>query len=230
LPSFYIPRHELLEKLVTAVLTAELDPTRLGSTVTVTGVGGFGKTTLVTTLCHHDVIKARFKGGFVFIKLGLQAPYPVVKLNELYRLIKELDEYCQNYPIFAIAEKCVNIINQMIYYNKVIDDYILQYFLQRMISHTSTYHSYGLFLLPMVKELIYFYQRILHVLDFCSSADIRETVDYIKEEKLNNTLSQIKMNHVIKLQEVCPLYLDDLLSDALKPYNANDYTHSKYNE
>ncbi|XP_065902698.1 uncharacterized protein [Dysidea avara] len=84
LPPFYIPRHELLEELVTAILTTELDPTRMGSTVTVTGVGGFGKTTLVIALCYHDAIKAKFKSGFVFAELGPQACHPLVKLNELY--------------------------------------------------------------------------------------------------------------------------------------------------
>jgi len=84
LPPYYIPRCELLEQLVAAVLTTEVDSTRFGTTVTVTGVGGFGKTTLVTALCHHDAIKAKFKSGFVFVEIGPQTCDPVVQLHQIY--------------------------------------------------------------------------------------------------------------------------------------------------
>ena len=87
LPPNYIPRHELLEELVSAVMKAELEPNRFGSTVTVTGVGGFGKSVLAKALCHHDVIKAKFKCGFVFVELGPKAYDPVVALHQLYHLL-----------------------------------------------------------------------------------------------------------------------------------------------
>ena len=70
LPSNYIRRDELLEELAYAVMTIELEPNRFGSTVTITGVGGFGKSVLAKALCHHEAIKAKFKSGFVFVELG----------------------------------------------------------------------------------------------------------------------------------------------------------------
>ena len=87
LPPNYIPRHELLQELVSAVMKAELESNRFGSTVTITGVGGFGKSVLARALCHHDAIKAKFKSGFVFVQLGPKAFDPVVELHQLYYLL-----------------------------------------------------------------------------------------------------------------------------------------------
>lgn len=52
--------------------------------IAVTGVGGFGKTTIVVTLCHDCRVKKQFTGGVLFIELGPQAPDPKVKLKEIY--------------------------------------------------------------------------------------------------------------------------------------------------
>jgi len=87
LPSNYISRHELLEELVSAVMTTETEPDRFGSTVTITGVGGFGKSVLAKALCHHATIKAKFKSGFIFVELGPKACDPVVELHQLYYLL-----------------------------------------------------------------------------------------------------------------------------------------------
>ena len=55
--------------------------------MTVTGSGGFGKTSIVTALCHDLVIKENFKDGFVFVELGPQATDPSMKLSQLYHLL-----------------------------------------------------------------------------------------------------------------------------------------------
>ena len=52
--------------------------------IAVTGVGGFGKTTIVVTLCHDCRVEKKFTDGVLFIELGPQAPDPKVKLNEIY--------------------------------------------------------------------------------------------------------------------------------------------------
>ena len=87
LPPNYIPRHKLLEELVSAVMTTELEPKIFGSTVTITGVGGFGKSVLAKALCHHDTIKAKFKSGFIFVELGPKTFDPVVELHQWYYLL-----------------------------------------------------------------------------------------------------------------------------------------------
>ena len=90
-----------------------IDPNSYGTSLTVTGAGGFGKTSIVTALCHHSAIKDQFKDGIVFIELGPQATDPSMKLSQLYHLltgdsikpgdanyaeqeINQLTKYCRN--------------------------------------------------------------------------------------------------------------------------------------
>ena len=77
----------LLNEIVTKLSQASIDPNMYGTTVTITGVGGFSKTTVVTALCHHPVVKQHFTDGFVFVELGPQANDPSIKLSQLYHLL-----------------------------------------------------------------------------------------------------------------------------------------------
>ena len=61
-----------------------MDTTSVGTTVTVVGVGGFGKTTVVKSLCNQENIKKHFKDGFVFVELGPQAPDAALELHHIY--------------------------------------------------------------------------------------------------------------------------------------------------
>ena len=60
----------------------------------VTGLGGFGKTTIVTALCHDPRVQKKFTSGFLFIELGPQAADPIIKLNEIY--LDLVGEYISN--------------------------------------------------------------------------------------------------------------------------------------
>jgi len=73
--------------MVTKLCQSTIDPDSYGTSLTVTGAGGFGKTSIVTALCHHPVIKEQFKDGVVFIELGPQATDPSMKLSHLYHLL-----------------------------------------------------------------------------------------------------------------------------------------------
>ena len=61
----------MLEKLATAVVMSRLDPNNCNPTVTITGAGGFGKTTLITAVCYHKVVAEHFNDGFYSLKLVL---------------------------------------------------------------------------------------------------------------------------------------------------------------
>jgi len=57
LPTTTIPRPELLEEMVDKICNTYLNIECYAITLTVTGAGGFGKTTVTTALCHHPTIK-----------------------------------------------------------------------------------------------------------------------------------------------------------------------------
>ena len=87
--------------MVSKLCQSTLDPNSYGTSLTVTGAGGFGKTSIVTALCHHPVIKEQFRDGVVFIGLGPQATDPSMKLKGLYNLLT--DKQCD-----------VNVVEQQI--------------------------------------------------------------------------------------------------------------------
>ncbi|XP_065894615.1 uncharacterized protein [Dysidea avara] len=101
LPPNYVCRQQLLDEMVTKLCQSTIDPNSYGTSLTVTGAGGFGKTSIATALCHHPVIKEQFKDGVVFIELGPQATDPSMKLKGLYNLLS--DEQCD-----------INVVEQQI--------------------------------------------------------------------------------------------------------------------
>ena len=108
LPSNHVNRQILLDEIATKLLQATNDPNKYETTLTITGAGGFGKTTTVISLCYHDVIEKQFTDGFVFIELGPQATDPSIKLRAIYNLLT--DEQCD-----------INVVKQKI--NQLTSDY-----------------------------------------------------------------------------------------------------------
>ena len=84
LPFNLIHRQEPLDAIITKLCTETINQNAQSKVIAVTGVGGFGKTTIVVTLCHDCRVQEQFTDGILFIELGQQAPDPKVKLNEIY--------------------------------------------------------------------------------------------------------------------------------------------------
>ena len=118
LPSNHVDRQILLDEIVTKLLQATNDPNKYETTLTITGAGGFGKTTTVISLCYHDVIEKQFTDGFVFIELGPQATDPSIKLRAIYNLLT--DEQCD----INVVEQKINQLTSDYYRNLlvIIDD------------------------------------------------------------------------------------------------------------
>ena len=118
LPSNHVNRQILLDEIATKLLQATNDPNKYETTLTVTGAGGFGKTTTVISLCYHDVIKKQFTDGFIFIELGPQAADPSIKLRAIYNLLT--DEQCD----INVVEQKINQLTSDYYCNLlvIIDD------------------------------------------------------------------------------------------------------------
>ena len=111
----------LLDEIATKLLQATNDPNKYGTTLTITGAGGFGKTTTAISLCHHSIVKEQFTDGFVFIELGPQATDPSIKLSQLYHLLT--GEYLKQCDINH-AEQEINQLTSHYYRNLlvIIDD------------------------------------------------------------------------------------------------------------
>ena len=121
LPSNHVNRQMLLDEIATKLLQATNDPNKYGTTLTITGAGGFGKTTTAVSLCHHSIVKEQFTDGFVFIELGPQATDPSIKLSQLYHLLT--GEYLKQCDINH-AEQEINQLTSHYYRNLlvIIDD------------------------------------------------------------------------------------------------------------
>ena len=97
-----------MDEIATKLLQVTIDPNKHETTLTITGAGGFGKTTTVISLCHYPVVNKHFTDGFVFIELGPQATDPSIKLRDIYNLLS--------------GEQCgINIVIQKI--NQLTSDY-----------------------------------------------------------------------------------------------------------
>ena len=118
LPSSLVHRHMLLDEIATKLLQATIDSNKYETTLTITGAGGFGKTTTVISLCHCPVVNKHFTDGFVFIELGPQATDPSIKLRDIYNLLT--GEQCG----INVVEQKINQLTSDYYHNLlvIIDD------------------------------------------------------------------------------------------------------------
>ena len=82
-------RQNLLDEITTKLCQSSIDPESYGTSLTVTGAGGYGKTSLVAALCYQPKIKDQFAEGIIFIELGPQSTDPSTKLSQLYHLLTD---------------------------------------------------------------------------------------------------------------------------------------------
>ena len=83
-PANHVPRVELLKEISSAILNSDITPT-IGTTVTIRGIGGIGKSTIAKALCHDPLIKEHFINGFLWISLTPPLPNPMTMLSEIYQ-------------------------------------------------------------------------------------------------------------------------------------------------
>ena len=87
-PANYVPRVELLSKISSAILNSDITPT-IGTTVTIRGIGGIGKSTIAKALCHDPLIKEHFINGFLWISLTSPLPSAMTVLSEIYQRLTD---------------------------------------------------------------------------------------------------------------------------------------------
>ena len=118
LPSNNVNRQILIDEIAAKLLHVTNDPSKHETTITITGAGGFGKTTTVISLCYHPIVHNQFTDGFLFIELGPQATDASIKLRALYSLLT--DQQCD----INVVEQKVNQLTWEYYRNLlvIIDD------------------------------------------------------------------------------------------------------------
>ena len=118
LPSNHVNREILLDEIATKLLQATNDPNKYETTLSITGAGGFGKTTTVISLCYNPHVKEQFTDGFVSIELGPQPTDPSIKLRAIYNLLT--DQQCD----INVVEQKINQLTSDYYRNLlvIIDD------------------------------------------------------------------------------------------------------------
>ena len=94
LPSNFVQCQNILNAIITKLCNTTSNPDAVKIVFAVTGLEGFGKTTIVTALCHDPRVQKKFTSGFLFIELGPQAADPIIKLNEIY--LDLVGEYISN--------------------------------------------------------------------------------------------------------------------------------------
>ena len=87
-PANHVPRVELIKEISSAVLNNDITPT-IGTTVTIRGIGGIGKSTIAKALCHDPLIKEHFINGFLWISLTPPLPNPMTMLSEIYQRLTD---------------------------------------------------------------------------------------------------------------------------------------------
>ena len=87
-PTNYIPRVEILQNISSAVLNSDITPT-IGTTVTIRGIGGIGKSSIAKALCHEPLITEHFTDGFLWISLTPPLPSLTTMLNEVYQRLTD---------------------------------------------------------------------------------------------------------------------------------------------
>ena len=109
-PTNHIPRMEILRKISSAILNSDITST-IGTTVTIRGIGGIGKSTIAKALCHDPLIKEHFTDGFLWISLTPPLSSHVNILTEVYyRLTDKLFELNNA----AILKSKINLLFQLI--------------------------------------------------------------------------------------------------------------------
>ena len=114
LSSIHVNRKNLLNEIATKLVRTTIDPNKYETTLTITGAGGFGKTTAVKSVCHYPIVKEQFTDGFLFIELGPQATDPRIKLKAIYNLLT--DEQCD----INVVEEKINQLTTAYYCNLLV--------------------------------------------------------------------------------------------------------------
>ena len=100
-PANYIPRLEIINEVSKVIVDDSSDENStvcIGTTVTIRGIGGIGKSTLAKALCYHPSVKKCFIHGFIWISLTPPRLSPEAILRDVYNKLTNNSVTC-SYPL-----------------------------------------------------------------------------------------------------------------------------------
>ena len=123
-----------------------------------------------------------------------------------YKLIQTVEEFIKNYPLCNVAQKAVTMVKKIIPYfdGKLLHCMIIQCEYLQMRTHD--YHDITTSTLPFIKLFIKLHKQITNSL-LNGSPDIELTYHYIMSDKFDEEIELVNTNHLIKLQEVAPNFV-----------------------
>ena len=127
------------------------------------------------------------------------------------KLIQTVEEFIKHYPLCNVAQKAVTMVKKIIPY---CDGKLLHYMMiqcEHLQTRTHDYHDITTLVLPHIKLIIKLHKQITSSL-LNGSPDIELTYHYIRSGKHDEEKDLLYTNHLIKLQEVAPNYVQRLAS------------------
>jgi len=119
-PQHLIAREELLKKISIHICKVNHNPGEGSVCLTLTGGGGFGKTTLCLALCQLREVREMFKNGIVFVELGPKCQDSNIILNHHYCQL--IGKKFKNRPINDVEMKIKAFTEKFNKYLVIIDD------------------------------------------------------------------------------------------------------------
>ena len=108
-PANYIPRLEIINDMSKVIVddgSDENSTVSMGTTVTIKGIGGIGKSTLAKALCYHPLVKKYFTHGFLWISLTPPCLSPEVVLRDIYNKLTNSSIVCS----FALLKDRIRLL------------------------------------------------------------------------------------------------------------------------
>ena len=102
LPQHFVERPEEFDALLSQLLDDKRDNS-VAITTSLTGAGGFGKTTLASALCHDEKVQTAFDDGVLWVTLG-EHPNVTAELTKMYRALTDEN------PGFVDANEGANML------------------------------------------------------------------------------------------------------------------------
>ena len=123
------------------------------------------------------------------------------------KLIQNIEELINNYELHIVAQNAITIIMNIV---PNCDDKLQDYMMVRceeLQMKTREYHNNATLVIPYIMLFSKIHKQITNALLNGSSSDIDLIYNYYTGGKIGEDIRVLKANRLIKLQDVCPKFV-----------------------